>query len=115
MPDVRVIKVIDQVNANDLNNLPTKLEVLYVPFLRLDGDYDLNLPVTLNRLYIGPHPSEKIQRLKVPYLCQVIAPDFETSDYYKEFFRIEKLFKEECKQFCNHQILFLKTEDLKRL
>ena len=56
MPDVRVIKVIDQVTANDLNNLPIKLEVLYVPFLRLHGNYDLNLPVTLNRLYIGPHP-----------------------------------------------------------
>ena len=115
MPDVRVIKVIDQVSINDLNNLPPKLEVLYLPFLSLEENLDFNLPITLNRLYVGVHPAGKLQRIKVPYLCQVISPNYESGEYYGEFFRIEKAFKEEARQFCNHQILFLKTEDLKRL
>jgi hypothetical protein len=115
MPDYRVLKVIDQVSINDLNNLPDTLEVLYVPFFCLEENTNFNFPPMLKKLFVGCHPSKKTQNFKLPYGCELIIPNYESPQYYDEFFRIEKLFKEECLLYVKHQILYLKKNDLKRL
>jgi hypothetical protein len=111
----RVIKIIDQVKVEDLNDLPDTLEVLYLPFLAVEDSYNFNFPPMLNRLYIGVHPSKVYQHIKVPYMCKVIHPDYTNPDYYNEFSRIDKLFKEEYRHYSTDDVLFIKKENLKRL
>jgi hypothetical protein len=76
---IKAIRILNTVCKNDLTNLPNGLEVLYLDSVVIceDGIYklprdlvDLNLPSTLNYLYINEHGYNV--PFKVPYGCKVI-------------------------------------------
>ena len=95
MPDIKVIKIKTTVLTDELCNLPNTLEVLYLPFFKVEEDKYINFPPSLKKIFIGPQNEQNKIFLKVPFLCEIIDYDYTFKNYYVELFRIENLFKEE--------------------
>jgi hypothetical protein len=69
------------ITIDDINNLPSSLEILYIPFYDLDiNNLNFNFPISLKEIYIGhlnykkrglSFDSEDNYKFKIPYGCKL--------------------------------------------
>ena len=90
--NIKVLKLNFFVKPEDLNNLPTGIEVLYISALNanIDGDeryLNLNLPYTLNQMVV--YVFENIN-FSVPYGCELNVFNMSETEYTKETFQMIK-------------------------
>jgi hypothetical protein len=67
---IKALRILFPISYKDLTNLPIGLEILFVPHADIEKDQvvDLNLPCTLNILYVH---HTLVNNIRVPYGCKI--------------------------------------------